>query len=56
VADFGIAWAVGQSGGEQLTETGAHPGHPGLHESRAGSRGASPRRTKRHLLSGLRCL
>ena len=41
MADFGIARAVGQSGGERLTGTGLALGTPGLHESRAGQRASA---------------
>ena len=56
VADFGIARAFSQAGGEKLTQTGMAVGTPALHEPGAVARQRPRRRAERRLQSRLRAV
>ena len=51
VADFGIALAVSNAGGQRVTQTGHVARHAAVHEPGAGDRRPRDRRAHRHLLA-----
>ena len=56
LADFGIALAVSEAGGNRLTETGLSLGTPAVHEPRAGHRRPAARCPERRLLARRRAV